>query len=170
MKYLLVLIFTLVTLAPAQLKNSAGYTKWGFKSTTVYADTNGRLGWKSMGTVDTGKAFAWGQTSGQYILAWNHTSNGDDSGQFAIRWYCYDGRIKRWMDTAQYQASSAYTVTKGVTTLRDTLPGIYTGNMVLCDSLKPILTAAAGTNKTDTTFITSLQMRAVFGSGRGESK
>lgn len=168
MKFLLAILFALVSLAPAQLKNSYGKTKWAIKNTTVFVDTTGLLTWKSAGTADTGKAFPWGQTSGQYVLSWKHTSNGDDSGQFALRWYCYDGRIAKWVDTAQYQVSAAFTVTKSVTTLKDTIAGIYNGNMVLCDSLKPIITPAVASNKGDTLFITSLQLRAIYDSqGKG---
>lgn len=162
MKFLLVLL-TLASLASAQLKNSYGYPKWALIGTaSVLVDTTGRTTWKSVGTADTGKAFYFGQSNGDYTLSWTHGSNGDDSGSFSIRWLCYDTRVAAWVDTARYTASAAFTLTKFVSTTRDTLPGMAQGKMFICDSLKPVINGNANTNKSDTVFIRKMGMRSII--------
>lgn len=135
---------------------------WGLKNTTIYADTTCRGTYKSMGTVDTSKALPTKLVSrANYVLAWTHGSNADDSGAFAVRFLCYSDRMGAWMDTAQYAFdANAFKVTKSVSITRDTLPGQYMGQLEYCDSIKAVITSAAGTNKTDTAWVRKIGLKA----------
>ncbi len=166
MKFL-ILILTLAVCGQAQIRNSYGKLKWGLKGATIYVDTTGYAvpTYKSVGTADTSKAFPFGQGNSEFIMSWTHGSNGDDSGQFSVRFLCYDKRINAWADTGQYQRTTDFLITKSATTLRDTLPGIYQGRAMNCDSLRLIIKSAAGTNAGDTAFIRSLQMRTIYNPG-----
>jgi hypothetical protein len=159
---ILLAILMLAGVSMAQVKNSYGYQKWALIGTTkVLVDTTGRTTWKDVGTADTGKAFPFSASTGDYILSWTHGSNGDDSGAFALRWLCKDSRVGAWIDTAQYVAASSFTVTKSVAIPKDTLPGMYQAKMYYCDSLKPVIKGAAGTNASDTMFIRKLNFRSI---------